>query len=232
MKHMESYNKLLLANKAWVKEMLGVREDFFEKMVNGQNPDFLWIGCSDSRVPAEDITGAEPGEIFVHRNVANLVVHTDLNLFSVLQYAVEVLEVEHIIVCGHYNCGGIKHAMTQNHLGLINKWLHYVKDVHKMNEVELDKIECEDARFDRMVELNVIQQVNNLQATAILQKSWLTSRKPSIHGWVYDIRSGLIKELVTLDSSSAISPIYKYSFSEDQLHHFTEEASREGKQKS
>ena len=220
---MEAHKKLLLSNRAWVQEKIGLRKDFFERMVDEQKPEFLWIGCSDSRVPAEDITGTEPGEIFVHRNIANLVVHTDFNLLSVLQYAVEVLGVGHIIVCGHYKCGGVKHAMTHDHLGLINKWLHYIKDVHNLNADELSKIEDKQARLDRMVELNVIQQVRNLEATAIVQKSWAKSKIPSIHGWVYNIRNGLIKELVTSTSDSVINPIYKYDFSEEQLKHFSEE---------
>ena len=156
---MESYRKLLLANKAFVQDKLDVRPDYFERMADDQSPEFLWIGCSDSRVPAEEITGTEPGELFVHRNIANQVIHTDFNLLSVLQYAVDVLQVKHVIVCGHYGCGGVKNALSRKHLGLINKWLRNIKDIYRLHQRELDGIAEPTARFRRLVELNVQEQV-------------------------------------------------------------------------
>ncbi len=207
---MDSYKKLLLSNKAWVKDKLGIREDYFTRMVNEQKPEYMWIGCSDSRVPAEEITGTEPGEIFVHRNIANLVVHTDFNLLSVLQFAVEVLEVNHIIVCGHYNCGGVKHALSNKHLGLINKWLKHIKDVYRIHEKELEQIRDEKAKFDRFVELNVAEQVKNIAETSIVQRSWLRSKKPIVHGWVYDISTGYIKEISLMTPDSDLDPIYRF----------------------
>jgi carbonic anhydrase len=162
---MEDYKRLLLANKAWVQDKLSVSSDYFEKLAADQQPEFLWIGCADSRVPAEEITGTQPGQLFVHRNVANLVVHTDFNMLSVLQYAVEALKVKHIIVCGHYGCGGVFNAMTRKDLGLINKWLRHIKDVCRMHERELASIADDRERFDRVVELNVREQVMNLAET-------------------------------------------------------------------
>jgi carbonic anhydrase len=161
----------------------------------GQSPKFLFIGCSDSRVPVSEITGTAPGEVFVHRNVANLVVSTDLNLLSVLQYAVEVLKVEHVIVCGHYGCGGVKASMHDKDLGLINKWLRNIKDVIRLHRAELNEIENEDQRFKRLVELNVVEQVYNLHKTSIIQKAYQREANIHVHGWVYDIREGLLKDM-------------------------------------
>jgi carbonic anhydrase len=220
---MDSYKKLLLSNKAWVKEKLEIRPDFFSRMANEQNPEFMWIGCSDSRVPAEDITGTEPGEIFVHRNIANLVVHTDFNLLSVLQFAVEVLEVKHIIVCGHYGCGGVKHALSSKHLGLINKWLRHIKDVYRIHERELDSLKNEEDKLNRFVELNVIEQVQNLVETSIVQRSWARKKMPFVHGWVYDIKNGNINDLCLMTSDSHVDKIYKFDFTEDQIKHYSEE---------
>jgi carbonic anhydrase len=209
---MESYRKLLLENKAWVQERLGVQPDFFEKMAHDQKPEFMWIGCSDSRVPAEDITGTEPGELFVHRNVANLVVRTDLNMLSVLQYAVEVLKVKHVIVCGHYHCGGVKNAMTNKDFGLINQWLGHIKDVYRMHSQELEAIADEHLRYDRMVELNVTEQVRHLAQTSIIQRAWHAESRPYIHGWVYDLRTGYIKEIEEMEPGSRIEDVYHYDF--------------------
>jgi carbonic anhydrase len=209
---MDSYQKLLLGNRAWVTDKLAVHPDYFTRHVNSQTPEFLWIGCSDSRVPAEDITGAEPGELFVHRNVANLVVHTDLNMLSVLQYAVEVLEVKHVIVCGHYNCGGVKNAMGRANLGIINKWLRHIKDVYRMHDRELSVITDPQMRFDRMVELNVMEQVQNLAQTSLVQSAWQRRRMPSIHGWVYDLRTGLLKEIASLQAGAKLDDIYTFEF--------------------
>lgn len=167
---MKEYKKLLLSNKSWASERLKVDEHYFDTLSKDQNPLFLWIGCADSRVPAEEITHADPGEIFVHRNVANMVVHTDMNLLSVLQYAVEVLKIKHIIVCGHYNCGGVKAAMTNKDFGLINKWLRNIKEVYQKHYDELQAIENEQSRFNTLVELNVKEQIQNLAKTSIVQK--------------------------------------------------------------
>lgn len=212
---MESYKRLLLNNKAFVQEKLNFREDYFERMVDEQHPDFLWIGCSDSRIPAEVVTGSEPGELFVHRNVANLVVHTDLNILSVLQYAVEVLKVHHVIVCGHYGCGGIKTALTRKDFGLINKWLRHVKDVYRVHETELVAIEDEKIRFDRLVELNVIEQVSHIAEISFIQKAWNKEDRPTLHGWVYDLHTGLIKELIKIDPGDYPDDIYMYQFEDN-----------------
>lgn len=210
---MDSYKKLLLANKAWVQDKLSVRPDFFTSMSTSQSPEFLWIGCSDSRVPAEDVTGTEPGQLFVHRNIANLVVHTDFNVLSVLQYAVDVLRVKHVIVCGHYGCGGVHNAMTHKDLGLINKWLRNIKDVYRMNAHELDALSPE-RRFDRLVELNVTEQVMHLAETSYVQKAWKEENRPMLHGWVYDLRTGLLKEIAQIAPRTPVADIYRFDFPE------------------
>lgn len=209
---MKEYKKLLLNNKVWASERLGVDELYFDNLAKEQNPLFLWIGCSDSRVPAEEITNADPGEIFVHRNVANMVIHTDMNLLSVLQYGVEVLKIKHIIVCGHYNCGGVKAAMTNKDFGLINKWLRYIKEVYEKHYDELQNIENEQLRFNTLVELNVRAQIQNLAKTSIVQKAWKTNQLPHLHGWVFDIHKGKIKEIVNISSGEWESSVYKYEF--------------------
>lgn len=214
---MESLEKLLHANKAWVQEKLEADPDFFQRLVDGQQPEYLWIGCADSRVPAEEITGTTPGELFVHRNIANQVIHTDFNMLSVLQYAVEVLKVKHVIVCGHYGCGGVYNALTNKNLGLINKWLRHIKDVYRIHSKELDAIQDEEERFRRMVEINVMEQVTNLGETTIVQKSWAETGFPVLHGWVYDLGTGIIEELVTMDSPDKLEHIYQYDFSEETL---------------
>jgi carbonic anhydrase len=209
---MKEYKKLLLSNKAWASERLHVNEHYFDTLSKDQNPLFLWIGCADSRVPAEEITHADPGEIFVHRNVANMVVHTDMNLLSVLQYAVEVLKIKHIIVCGHYNCGGVKAAMTNKDFGLINKWLRNIKEVYEKHYDELQAIENEQSRFNAMVELNVKEQIQNLAKTTIVQKAWKNSQLPHLHGWVFDIHKGEIKEVINISAGEWESPVFKYEF--------------------
>ena len=209
---MKDYKKLLLNNKAWASERLKVDEHYFDDLSKDQNPLFLWIGCADSRVPAEEITHAAPGEIFVHRNVANMVVHTDMNLLSVLQYAVEVLKIKHIIICGHYNCGGVKAAMTNKDFGLINKWLRNIKEVYEKHYDELHAIENEQSRFNAMVELNVKEQIQNLAKTSIVQKAWKNSQLPHLHGWVFDIHKGEIKEVVNISAGEWESPVFKYEF--------------------
>lgn len=207
---MDSYKKLLLANKAWVQDKLNIRPDYFEVTAEDQKPEFLWIGCSDSRVPAEDITGTEPGELFVHRNIANLVVHTDFNMLSVLQYAVEALKIRHIIVCGHYNCGGVRNAITHQDLGLLNKWLRHIKDVYRMNARELDTISDSQQRYDRLVELNVSEQIQNLAETSIVQRAWKSENRPHLHGWVYDMKTGYLKEIARMDPGAKIEDIYRF----------------------
>jgi len=209
---MKEYKKLLLSNKAWASERLAVDENYFENLSQDQNPLFLWIGCADSRVPAEEITHADPGEIFVHRNVANMVVHTDINLLSVLQYAVEVLEVKHIIVCGHYNCGGVRAAMTNTDYGLINKWLRNIKEVYEKHFEQLTNIENEQARFNALVELNVAEQIKNLAKTTIVQKAWANRSFPHLHGWVFDIQHGEIKEVLNINAGEWQSPVFTYEF--------------------
>jgi carbonic anhydrase len=212
----ESYKRLLLANKAWAQDKLTVQADYFQRSAQAQKPDFMWIGCSDSRVPAEEITGTEPGELFVHRNIANLVIHTDFNMLSVLQYAVEVLQVKHIIVCGHYNCGGVKNALTRHDFGLINKWLRHIKDVYRLYSRELESIADPDARLDRLVEINVAEQVQNLAETSIVQRAWHDQQRPEIHGWVYDLRTGLLREVAQMKPGSKLPDIYMFDFEEGQ----------------
>jgi len=209
---MELYKRLLLANKAWAAERLELDEDYFNRLSASQKPDFLWIGCSDSRVPADELTGTHPGEMFVHRNVANLVVHTDMNMLSVLQYAVEVLKVKHILVVGHYGCGGVKASMGNKDLGLINKWLRNIKDVYDKHSLELEAIQDEKQRFDRLVELNILEQVKNLSKTTIIQKAWFNKEEVHLHGWVFGLHDGIIKPLIQMDPGTEVEGIYKYDF--------------------
>ena len=190
-----SYKRLIENNKTWVAEQLELDPAFFEKLSNGQTPEYLWIGCSDSRVPAESITGTDPGEMFVHRNIANMVVHSDMNMLSVLSYAVEVLKVKHIIVCGHYGCGGVMAAMKNQQFGLIDNWLRHIKDVYRYHHKELDAIEDETLRARRFVEVNVQEQVHDLGKTSIVQNAWKRNQPLHLHGWVYDIHDGLINDL-------------------------------------
>lgn len=209
---MNSSEKLILQNKAWAQERVRYDKDFFTRHSIVQTPEFLWIGCSDSRVPANEVTGTEPGEIFVHRNVANLVVNTDLNLLSVLQYAVDVLQVKTIIVCGHYGCGGVRASMTNNSYGIINKWLRNIKDTYRIHRDELDAIGDLDKRADRLTELNVCEQVMNLAKTSIVQQAWKRNQRPELLGWVYHIDNGHLDQLCRMDHQTQIDPIYKYIF--------------------
>ncbi len=204
------YEKLLLENKAWAKEQKETDPEFFKRLAAQQSPEFLWIGCSDSRVPADKITGTEPGEIFVHRNIANLVVTADINLLSVLQYAVEVLKVKHVIVCGHYGCGGIKAAMTQQHYGVINHWLRNIKDIYRLHRDEIDAFQSEDERVNKLTELNVKEQVLNLAKTSIIQKAWKNEQRPQLHGWVYGLSDGIIKPVCEMTAASHIDPLYEF----------------------
>ena len=207
---MQSYEKLLLENKAWAKEKVAEDPDYFNRLVNLQTPEFLWIGCSDSRVPANEITGTQPGEIFVHRNIANMVVHTDLNLLSVLEYAVNVLKVKHVIVCGHYGCGGVKAAMSRHSVGIINKWLRNIKDVYRLHKDEVDSIENEELRTNKLIELNVQEQVINLAKTSIIQKAWKYDQRPYLHGWVYDLHDGVIKPIFEMAPGDHLEELYEY----------------------
>jgi carbonic anhydrase len=191
----QSYKKLLENNKAWAILEKNRDPGFFEDLASRQSPEYLWIGCSDSRVPANQITGTKPGDMFVHRNIANMVVHTDMNLLSVLSYAVDVLKVKHIIVCGHYGCGGVLAAMGSKQYGLIDNWLRHIKDIYRIHAEELDAIQDMDIRGRRFVELNVVEQVLDLGKTTIVQNAWERSQPLHIHGWVYDIRDGIIKDL-------------------------------------
>jgi len=208
---MTAYEKLLLENKAWAKEQVEEDPDFFNRLSAIQKPDFLWIGCSDSRVPADKITGTQPGEIFVHRNIANMVVHTDVNLLSVLDFAVNHLGVKHVIVCGHYGCGGIKAAMSNRDFKpVLNMWLRNIKDVYHIYKNELNVIEDEEQRTDRLVELNVVEQVTHLAQTSIIQRAWQTNKGPHLHGWVYGLKDGIIKPVLEMPPGSYIDPLYTY----------------------
>ena len=212
---MPSTQDLFARNREWSQDIRRTKPKFFETLSAQQSPRYLWIGCSDSRVPANEVTNTEPGEIFVHRNVANLVVNTDLNLLSVLQYAVEVLEVKHIIVCGHYGCGGVKAAMTQKSYGIINKWLRNIKDVYRFHRDEIDGIQDEQKRVDRLIELNVKEQIHNLAKTSIVQKAWINRQGPTLHGWVYRLDDGILNNILTIDHNFNVDPIYR--FDEDEL---------------
>lgn len=192
---MTSYEQIFENNKAWIASKTANDKEFFEKIAKDQNPDYLYIGCSDSRVPANDIMGLEPGEVFVHRNVANLVVSIDLNVMSVINYAVKHLKVKHIIVCGHYNCGGVKAAMTPQDLGILNPWLRNIRDVYRLHVEELDAIKDDMERYNRLVELNVQEQCVNIIKTAAVQKAYDETGYPTVHGWVFDLRKGMLKDL-------------------------------------
>lgn len=206
-----SYEKLIKGNEQWVKEKLSLDPNYFSNLAKGQTPEFLWIGCSDSRVPANEITKTESGEVFVHRNIANQVIHTDINMLSVLQYAVEYLHVKHVIVCGHYGCGGVKAAMDNSYVGLVGRWLAHLKDIYQNNKHILDKIHDADERENKMVELNVIEQVHNLAKTSFIQKAW-KNRELEIHGWVYSLHDGKIKDLnCKYASIDQLEPIYRFS---------------------
>lgn len=207
---MEIYQQLLENNRNWVAEKLREDKDFFTKLAQGQKPPVLWIGCADSRVPANQITGTPPGEVFVHRNIANMVIHTDMSMLSVLDYAVNVLEVRHVIVCGHYGCGGIRAAMGHTQFGLIDNWLRHIKDVYRLHYKELENITDPEERQNRYVELNVIEQVHALAETSIIQNAWKNRRLPHIHGWVYSVANGIIKDLgVSLSDQSMLREVYQ-----------------------
>ena len=208
---MKAYEKLLLENKAWASEKVEDDPEYFQRLSQIQTPEFLWIGCSDSRVPANEITNTQPGEIFVHRNVANMVVHTDVNLLSVLDYAVTHLKVKHVIVCGHYGCGGVKAAMTNHDFKqVLNMWLRNIKDVYRLHRDELSSIQDEEKKFDRLVELNVVEQVQHLAKTSIIQRAWQKEHRPHLHGWVYGLKDGIIKPVFEMTAGTHIDPLYEY----------------------
>ncbi len=208
----ESYKELLAGNKEWAKKTAEIHPHFFEELSQGQSPKYLWIGCADSRVPASEVTGAMPGSIFVQRNIANVVVRSDVNLLSVMYYAIKVLKVKHIIVCGHYGCGGVLAAMGNQKFGIIDSWLVHIKDVYTKHRAELDAIADEKERADRFVELNVMEQVNNLSMISFLQEEWMQGEFPYIHGWVYSLHDGIIKNLgVTKNTVQHLDPIYRYN---------------------
>jgi carbonic anhydrase len=207
------YSQLLENNKLWVSRKLKKDPEFFQKLSEGQAPPVLWIGCADSRVPANEIIGAEPGEVFVHRNIANMVLHTDMSMLSVLDYAVNVLKVKHVIVCGHYGCGGVKAAMGNQHIGLIDNWIRHIKDVYRFHAKELNEIQDEKERFDRFVELNVFEQVQDLAKTSIIQEAWMKGQEVAIHGWVYGVNNGIIKDLkLTILDNNQLADVYQLDF--------------------
>jgi len=208
---MTPIEKLLLENKAWASEVKADDPGYFERLSHLQTPEFLWIGCSDSRVPADKITGTQPGEIFVHRNIANLVIHTDVNLLSVLDYAVNHLKVRHVIVCGHYGCGGVKAAMTNHDFKyVLNMWLRNIKDVYRLYAEELDAIPDMEKRTDRLTELNVKEQVMHLAKTSIIQRAWKKDQRPHLHGWVYGLKDGIINPVFEMPPGAHIDPLYQY----------------------
>jgi carbonic anhydrase len=204
----ESHDRVFEHNREWAKQKQASDPDFFVKLSAGQSPDYLWIGCSDSRIPAEQITGMEPGQSFVHRNIANLVCNTDLNVMSVITYAVEHLKVKHIVVCGHYGCGGVQAAMTAKNLGILNPWLRNIRDVYRLHEKELDAIPDKEARYNRLVELNVEEQARNVIKTACVQQSYAENRFPVVHGWVFGFNDGLLKDL-KIDFEGTLKNIQK-----------------------
>lgn len=204
------YNQLLENNKAWAAKQLEKDPEFFNELVKGQTPPVLWIGCADSRVPANEIIGAKSGEVFVHRNIANMVVHSDMNMLSVLDYAVNVLKVKHVIVCGHYGCGGVATAMTNKHVGLIDNWIRHIKDTYRFHKVELDSIHDYTTRLNRFIELNVQEQVYDLAKTSIIQNAWASGQEVHLHGWVYAIEDGLIRDQnVTIKSNDGLEEVYQ-----------------------
>ncbi|MFY8068608.1 MAG: carbonate dehydratase [Flavobacterium sp.] len=210
----EFYKKILDNNKKWVESQLALDKDYFKDLAKGQQPPLLWIGCSDSRVPANEIIGAKPGEVFVHRNIANMVIHSDMNMLSVLDYAVNVLKVKHVIVCGHYGCGGVKAAMGNQSIGLIDNWIRHIKDVYRLHEHYLDTIEDEEERFNKFVEVNAQEQVFDLAKTSIVQNAWRNGQELSLHGWTYGLNSGYVTDLgVNMSSNSELDEVYRLKFS-------------------
>ncbi|WP_024871848.1 carbonate dehydratase [Tolumonas lignilytica] len=209
---MKLLNQLFIQNRQWAEQIKAEDPHFFEKLASQQSPEYLWIGCSDSRVPANELLGLLPGDVFVHRNVANLVVHTDFNCLSVIQYAVEVLKVKHIIVCGHYHCGGVIAAMSNQEYGLIDNWLRNIKDIHYKYRSQVDAIDDEHERQNYLCELNVLEQVANVCYTSIVQNAWRREQQLAVHGWIYDVKDGLLRDLeITVDGLAQIPDVYRSS---------------------
>lgn len=207
------YKKILDNNKKWVESQLALDQDYFKDLSKGQQPPLLWIGCSDSRVPANEIIGAKPGEVFVHRNIANMVIHSDMNMLSVLDYAVNVLKVKHVIVCGHYGCGGVLASMGNQSIGLIDNWIRHIKDVYRLHEDYLNSIEDHEDRFNKFVEINVQEQVFDLAKTSIVQGAWRNGQDLTLHGWVYGLNSGYVTDLdVNLTSNADLDEVYRLKF--------------------
>jgi len=212
---MERYAKLLKNNSAWVHDKLSQDPDYFRRHAEGQSPLFLWIGCADSRVTHDEITGTEAGEMFVHRNIANMVHHSDLNCMSVLEFGVLQLRVDHIIVCGHTHCGGVKAAMGNQRLGIIDQWIRPIKDVYHQHEDALEGLEDDKAVWDKLVDLNVRAQVMNLAKTSIVQQRWAEGEFPVLHGWVYRVEDGHVEDVALMTKHNTLDPIYAYDFSAD-----------------
>lgn len=210
----EFYKKIIDNNKKWVEDQVAIDKDYFKDLAKGQQPPLLWIGCSDSRVPANEIIGAKPGEVFVHRNIANMVIHSDMNMLSVLDYAVNVLKVKHVIVCGHYGCGGVKAAMGNQSIGLIDNWIRHIKDVYRLHEDYLNSFEDEDERFNKFVEINAQEQVFDLAKTSIVQGAWRNGQDLTLHGWTYGLNSGYVTDLgVNMSSNNELDEVYRLKFS-------------------
>ena len=213
MAHDDFYKKILDNNKTWSKTKLAEDPDYFKTLASVQKPPLLWIGCSDSRVPANEVIGAVPGEVFVHRNIANMVIHSDMNMLSVLDYAVNVLKVRHVIVCGHYGCGGVKAAMGNDSIGIIDNWIRHIKDTYRLNHQYLDSIMDEKQRFDAFVELNVKEQVTDLAKTSIVQNAWDRGQELVLHGWVYGLETGIVKDLgVNFSNNHELSKVDRLNF--------------------
>jgi carbonic anhydrase len=207
------YKKIIDNNKKWVEDQLKLDSEYFKDLAKSQSPPLLWIGCSDSRVPANEIIGAKPGEVFVHRNIANMVIHSDMNMLSVLDYAVNVLKVKHVIVCGHYGCGGVKAAMGNDSIGIIDNWIRHIKDVYRLHDKYLNSIADETKRFNAFVEINAKEQVFDLAKTSIIQSAWKNGQEVTIHGWVYGLNSGFVTDLgVNFSSDRDLDEVYQLNF--------------------
>jgi carbonic anhydrase len=207
------YKRILDNNKKWVEDSLAEDPNYFQDLAKQQKPPLLWIGCSDSRVPANEIVGAKPGDVFVHRNIANMVIHSDMNMLSVLDYAVNVLKVKHVIVCGHYGCGGVQAAMNNQSIGIIDNWIRHIKDIYRLHQSRLDAIENDTDRFNAFVEVNVKEQVFDLAKTSIVQSAWKNGQDLTLHGWAYGLNSGFVTDLdVNISSDVDLDEVYQLKF--------------------
>jgi len=220
LKQAASYQAIISGNQNWAAARLKDDPEYFKNLAKGQSPEILWIGCSDSRVPANEVTGTKPGEVFVHRNIANVCVHSDMNMLSVLDYAVNVLKVKHVIIAGHYGCGGVAAAISHKQFGLIDNWLRHIKDVYRLHSYELDRITDQEQKINRLVELNVSEQVYNICKTSIVQNAWKQRTDLEVHGWVIDLSTGLVKDLkVSSDGSHNLGYVYELDGLEDAQAH-------------